>query len=479
MRNRKLRFVALLTTLLLIGFLSTSYISYFVAHESIVSQVEKTTLPLTSDNIYSEIQQDLLRPIFISSIMAQDTFVRDWVINGEKDESAMIRFLKEIQVQYGTVTSFFVSEKTRKYYHSTGVLKVVNKINKQDEWYFRVQGMLQDYEINVDVDTADKTSLTIFINHRIYDYEGQYIGAIGVGLAVEAVKTLIENYKNRYGRQIYFVDKEGNLTLRGISHNGMENIRQEDGLSIFATKILTSPSSSVIYEKDDMKTYLNSRFVPEFKWYLIVEQQEDAAELRIQNTLMMNLFVSTIFSIIIVFLVNLIIGRYQHKLETMATTDKLTGAANRQVFDVLFTQAYNQSKRREGKLSAIMMDIDYFKQVNDTYGHPTGDVVLKTLTHIVKDNVRESDILFRWGGEEFLIILPECNLEKASKVAENIRQAVENHDVKFAGNSLSITLSLGIATMLENETANELVNRSDKVLYQAKQKGRNRIEVAD
>jgi len=82
MQNKKLHFFTLLTTLLLVGFLSTSYISYFVAHDSISSQVEKTTLPLTSDNIYSEIQRDLLRPIFISSIMAQDTFVRDWVLAG-------------------------------------------------------------------------------------------------------------------------------------------------------------------------------------------------------------------------------------------------------------------------------------------------------------------------------------------------------------------------------------------------------------
>lgn len=82
-------------------------------------------------------------------------------------------------------------------------------------------------------------------------------------------------------------------------------------------------------------------------------------------------------------------------------------AANRQVFDVLFRQAYSQSKRNKAQLSAIILDIDYFKQINDTYGHPTEDVVLKTLTQIIKQSIRESDILFRWGGCEFLIILPE------------------------------------------------------------------------
>ena len=128
MQNIKLRSAMLLSILLITGFLFTSFVSYFTAHESISSQVAKTTLPLSSDNLYSEIQRDLLRPIFISSMMAKDTFVRDWVLSGEKDEDAIIKYLKEIQVQYGTVTSFFVSDKTRKYYHPTGVLEIVNQL---------------------------------------------------------------------------------------------------------------------------------------------------------------------------------------------------------------------------------------------------------------------------------------------------------------------------------------------------------------
>ncbi|MGL1931171.1 MAG: sensor domain-containing diguanylate cyclase [Desulfotalea sp.] len=479
MWNRKLRFVTLLAVLLVFGFLFTSFVSYFTAHESITTQVEKTTLPLTSDNIYSEIQRDLLQPIFISSIMAKDTFVRDWVLNGEHDENAIIRYLKEIQKHYGTVTSFFVSDKTRKYYHSSGVLKKVNQMEKEDAWYFRVQKMHQDYEINVDIDTADSTSLTIFINHRVYDYSGQYIGVIGVGLAVDAVQKLMDYYKQRYDRQVYFIDKKGSVTLRGVSYTDAGNIHQMEGLSVCATKILTSPSSSIVYEREGEKHYLNSRFVPEFDWYLIVEQQEDEAELRIHNTLMINLGVSLVISIVIIILVNLIINGYQEKLEAMATTDKLTGIANRQVFDVLFRQAYSQSKRNKTHLSAIMCDIDYFKQVNDTYGHPTGDVVLKTLSQTIKHSIRESDILFRWGGEEFLVILPESDLDLASRVAEKIRREVEDLDIIFSRKSISVTISMGVATMSDVETADDLIMRSDKALYAAKENGRNRVECCD
>ena len=476
MWNRKIRFVVLLAILLLFGFLFTSLVSYFTAHESISSQVEKTALPLTSDNIYSEIQRDLLKPIFISSMMANDTFVRDWVMAGELDEAAIIRYLKEIQIHYGTVTSFFVSEQSRKYYHSSGVLKKVSPLDAHDKWYFRVQKMSEDYEINVDIDTSDRTSLTIFINHRIFDYEGKYIGAIGVGLDVKAVQELIENYKNRYNRQVYFIDKQGKVTLRGVSYDGYENIHRVSGLMQLATKILTSPSCSVSYEHEGKKQYLNSRLVEEFNWYLIVTQQEDEAELRIQNTLMINLGVSLVISIVIIILVYFIIAGYQQQLEAMATTDKLTGVANRQVFDVLFKQAYSQSKRSKMALAAIMLDIDYFKQVNDSYGHPTGDVVLKTLAQTIRHTIRESDILFRWGGEEFFIILPESNVEMAGILAEKIRKIINELKIPFAGNSVSITVSMGVAAITDSETATDLVSRADKALYAAKENGRNRVE---
>lgn len=479
MENRKIRFVAILTVLLLFGFITTCFVSYYVAHDSLSSQIAETTLPLTSDNIYSEIQRDLLRPIFISSLMAQDTFLRDWALAGEHDEKAIIRYLDEIQKRFGTVTSFFVSEKTRKYYHPTGVLKRISEAAPQDKWYFRVRAIHDDYEVNVDSDTADRHSLTIFINYRVFDYQGRYIGVTGVGLTVKAVQDKVNAYQHRYGRRVYFTDREGNITLRGADFKGPENIRQVEGLASHATQLLTCPSSSLTYKQDGRTIYLNSRLVPEFGWYLLVEQEDDPAEARILKTLLGNLAVSLVVTAIVLFLVNLTIGRYQRRLEEMATTDKLTGAANRQAFDMLFAQAVRLAKRRGGKLSAIMLDIDHFKEVNDTHGHPTGDRVLKTVAHTVKTQIRDADMLFRWGGEEFLILLPDCDQAQAGQVAEKIRQTLAGKkDVAIGGQVIGVNASFGVAQLRENDTEVELIHRVDSALYAAKGKGRNRVEMA-
>lgn len=480
MRKKKIRFVGILSLLLLSGFLTTCLVSYYVAHNSIVRQIAETTLPLTSDNIYSEIQRDLLRPVFISSLMAQDTFVRDWILSGEKDNKDIIRYLKEIQHRYGTLTAFFVSEKTKNYYHPDGVIKKIRETDPLDKWYYRVREMNAPYEINLDTDTADRQSLTIFINYQVHDYSGRYIGAIGVGLAVEAVGNMIDTYQNRYGRRIYFTDREGRITLHSSNYKGPENIRRIPALSGLAIQILTTPSNSLTYEENDKTVYLNSRLVPEFGWFLMVEQVDDPEEKRIFRTLMGNLAISLVTTVIILFLVNLTIGGYQRRLEEMACTDKLTGIANRQIFDMLFDQAFRYSKRRKGSLSAVMFDIDHFKQVNDTYGHPAGDLVLQVLARTVQEQIRDSDILCRWGGEEFILLLPDCDINHAEKVAEKIRLAIENQiSVPYGNKTISITASFGVAQLLPVDAKLDLVKRLDDALYDAKKKGRNRVELAD
>ena len=221
----KRKLVWVLSLLLLSAFFLISWSSYRVAHNSLREQIETNTLPLTSDNIYSEIQQDLLRPIFISSLMAHDTFVRDWALSDEQNPAPMTRYLKEIQDRFGTITSFYVSDKTGRYYHSSGVLKTVSQRDPADAWYFRVRDLTpgEEYEINIDTDTADRTKTNVFVNYRVYDFDKGLIGVTGVGLGVDKVKQLIEKYQQRYNRTVYFVDNNGEVTLHGSQFNGTDN----------------------------------------------------------------------------------------------------------------------------------------------------------------------------------------------------------------------------------------------------------------
>ncbi|MBC8338475.1 MAG: diguanylate cyclase [Rhodospirillales bacterium] len=478
MEKKKRNLIAVITVLLVSGFLATSLISYFVAQTSLRKQMSETTLPLTSDNIYSEIQRDLLRPIFISSLMAQDTFLRDWVLNGEKDEQQVNRYLASIQKRYGTVTSYFVSDKTRRYFHPTGILKTVKEGDPGDQWYFRVRAMKDDYEINLDRDTADRNRLTVFINYRVYDYAGEFIGSAGVGLAIDAVKGLVDAYEKRYGRRILFVDREGQVTLHGETYRGPDNIRQRPGMGAISTQILTSTGGDFTYERDGQTMFVNSRAVPEFKWLLLVEQDGADGEKGILTTLLINVLVAAAITALVLFVAHLTFGAYQRRLEEMASKDKLTGALNRQVFDSLLRRAMTLADREKGKLSLAMLDIDHFKNINDTHGHLAGDIILSGVVDVIRRTVRESDVICRWGGEEFLLLFENCDLEQARALAEKIRTEVEKHSFPLRGGRVTVTVSLGVALYGPGESERDFLSRVDGALITAKRSGRNRSEVA-
>jgi len=308
--------------LLILGFVTTSLTSYYVTRSSLRSKIVTDDLPLTSDNIYSEIQRDLLLPIFISSMMANDTFLRDWVLNGEKNINQMSQYLKEIKTKYNTVTSFFVSEKTRNYYYSGGILKKVAVGEPRDKWFFRVRQMAPDYEINVDPDMANKDAMTIFINHKVFGFNDEYIGATGVGLKISAVKTLIEKYRQKYNRTIYFVSKTGEIVLYSSAYTVQtQNIKNIPEFAAIASKILSGKNNKLEYTKNGRNIYLNTRYIPELNWFLLVEQSDEISSENIFNTLLFNLFLCGVITVCVILITRATINAYQQKLEKIMKAD--------------------------------------------------------------------------------------------------------------------------------------------------------------
>lgn len=168
-----------------------------------------------------------------------------------------------------------------------------------------------------------------------------------------------------------------------------------------------------------------------------------------------------------------------NQLEEMATTDTLTGLANRKKIMSLLVEHFKHFQRYQTVFSIMMLDIDYFKNVNDTYGHLAGDAVLAKTAQTINSTLREIDFLGRYGGEEFLVILPETDGNKAEKSAERIRRAVKESMTPYDDKALKVTVSIGVAEIKsEDNNENELLNRADDALYSAKGKGRDQVILA-
>ncbi|RLJ70784.1 diguanylate cyclase (GGDEF)-like protein [Hydrogenivirga caldilitoris] len=161
------------------------------------------------------------------------------------------------------------------------------------------------------------------------------------------------------------------------------------------------------------------------------------------------------------------------ELKFLAEIDTLTGVYNRRKIEEILEGEIERSKRYGNPLSVILIDIDNFKQLNDTYGHQTGDMVLKEIVSVIRESLRKTDYLGRLGGEEFLVILPETTPERAKLVAERIRKDIENLDLRVG----KITVSAGVTGLKKGDTVETLMNRVDRAMYLAKEKGKNRTEV--
>jgi diguanylate cyclase (GGDEF)-like protein len=468
----------LLGLLLSAGFFATTLFGYFVSKQAIRDAIIGQDLPLTASNIYSEIQKDLVRPVLISSTMANDTFLRAWVLKGENNAADVARYLSEMKERYGAFSSFFVSDKSTIYYTGDGILKRVSPTEPRDAWYYRVRDMKQDYEINVDPDLANADALTIFINYRVFDFSGNYIGATGIGLTVDAVRRLIADYQQRFQRTIYFVDGQGNVVLFGRQAGHAPDLRSSPGLSPLIDRILAEKSGSYQYMSNGDNHILNVNYLPELKWYLFVEQNEEAALAGIRRTLYTNLAISLAVTLVVLFLTHLVLTRYQHRIEEMATTDKLTGLLNRHAFTILMDKLMAENRRVPQSIAMLLADVDHFKEINDRHGHLAGDKVLSEVAAMLLLGQRESDIAVRWGGEEFLLVLRGCDQAEAGRIAENLRERIAATPIEVNGRQIAVTISIGVSEYDPAEGPEQTVNRADAALYEAKKTGRNRVEVA-
>ena len=331
-------------------------------------------------------------------------------------------------------------------------------------------------------------------------YKDKHAGSVEISISFSAViKSLEELFDKKY---IFILKKEiidkkvfssekTNYEPFCINNNYMLDIavNRKESFDFNREKLLNNPRIKDFSKKLDLNTdfilpvtdssysllftatkLIN--FSNQHAGYIIsIEPPEEFLYVR-NNTLGM-IIISGIIMLLLYILIQYHIW-VKIKFEEMAMHDKLTALYNRRMFLEIFKQTLTRMKRSSEYSVTIMADIDHFKKLNDNFGHNTGDTVLKTVAQIIKSSIRESDILCRWGGEEFVVLLPGTNLENGKKIAEKIRLNIENNDFNI---NAKVTCSFGVAVFTEEETdISDIVNRADKMLYKSKENGRNRVE---
>lgn len=477
----KYRILVWIGSLLLAGVLISSIGSYLASRKVLQQEIAGQVLPLASDNIYAALQAQLMRPTLLASMMASDTAVRDWLTTGETDPDVIVRYLAGIRQMHGSVSAFLVSDQTQKYYDADGILKTMQQSDPQDAWFFARKATKVPSVTEIKLDQAHGNTMTVLSRQQVVRPDGTFLGLVGIGVKLETLKTLLDSHERRFGTRIYFVDGKRRVAVAGAAMKDFQGaVDALPGVGRIASQLLhggTAPVS-VSYKRDGAKFFVNSRHIPELGWHLIVEHSTAEEFSLIRHMFVLNLAVSAGITALVLGLLLLMVQRYHARLETMAGTDALTALMNRQAFDIVFNQAVRDVERTGAPLSGILFDIDYFRQVNELRGHLAGDAVLRSIARITREALRDSDVVARWGGEEFIVLLKDCSLDQAAAVAEKLRAAIDRHDFSPAFPDRHITISLGVAQYETSESTADFFSRADYALYRAKTNGRNRMQVA-
>ncbi|ACS80934.1 sensor domain-containing diguanylate cyclase [Maridesulfovibrio salexigens] len=476
----RVKLILVLTLILVSAFISISLFNYNESRKKIHRDIVNSSLPLTRDNIYSEIQTVLMRPLFVSSLMANDTFLKDWAAGGESDISKIERYLGEIQGKYGFFSAFFVSAETGKYYYPGGILKTISPEDDHDVWYYDFVSSGEGHDLDVDSNEAANNILTVFINHRLASDDGKLLGVTGVGLKMDNVSRLLKKFSEKYGKTIFLVDGNGLIQVHhkvGLIEN--INLRHMPGHGTIASQVLSNPAEPATYEFDfdGDRIFLTSRYIPELEWWLIVEQNETVLLDAARHNFVRTIIVGGIATLFIVVLSILVINHFQLRLEQQADSDELTGLGNRRSFERFFESAVSGIKKKSGPFSIILLDVDGFKEVNDKCGHMEGDRILKKISSIIRSCIRDSDFCARWGGDEFLLLV-DGEVDLAFDIAERIRTAVAdacNEDLVSSDCGEIVTVSCGVAQYTDADTLDSLIVRADKAMYESKAQGKDKV----
>ncbi|WP_431065163.1 GGDEF domain-containing protein [Methylotuvimicrobium sp.] len=275
--------------------------------------------------------------------------------------------------------------------------------------------------------------------------------------------------------------KADNLTHYDISSALQTTLEFDELIHIFSNKIQNLiPHSGFVYNNDEFGLEIKNGIVTRSSCsYAMKVEEQQLGELKLMRRQKFSeqelKMIETLLCCLIYPLRNATL--FQQAMN-LAFTDVLTQTRNRSAFNDTVRREIRLAHRNGNHLSVVFIDIDHFKSINDNYGHQCGDLALTSIAKWINESIRSSDIVFRYGGEEFVVLLSETDLKGAELLAERIRQNIENHIFAYGLETIRMTASLGTSTLHGDDTLDEFIDRADQAMYRAKQTGRNRVVTA-
>ena len=460
-------------TVLLVVVLVSIVFSSFMVISKLLEQHYSSRQAVLSP-FFSLIVDTISKPLYISQMMAKDTLFIKLLDSYPIDEEAVFDYLKKIETHF-KVQSFVALDKNKIMYSGN------NKYHAGSpafDWFFELT------KNNVEVYGAigNEENPHFYVDMRMINPDQDFMGYTGVGIDLNSFVQEFSHFHAQYQASFYFVNAEGEIVLS--SHQDIVKIDHSDEVHLASkydwyqsfdpTKIHQRESIVTQQLEIDDHDFLVSRInIPELNWglYVITTPNITKSKLLWEFISQTAILLAVLVSLAGLLLFSL---RYYNLVVLgIAYSDKLTSLPNRSHFESVYDKLPESNS-----LSLVLLDIDHFKRINDTYGHNGGDAVLKNIAENLTHMFRSGDIVARWGGEEFSVLLPSLNEQQAVEISERCRQFIAAQTLQYKQSTITVTASFGVAYANHKVPLQDIIESADQALYKAKEQGRNKVVLA-
>ena len=461
--NRRLVFVLMFA--LGGAFLYATYdaIDNIVAEQSRVQQ--QAVSP-----VYKLVRDELLRPLYIAETFASSIDFTTMMDSADFDESALLSRLAKMERDLG-LTFFVASELSRKQYFSDG--RTLDLVEGEVYWYFEAKARDKDFM----ADLGQVGDVHLYYDVAMYGPNEEFLGYVGVGKRIQRFLDTFDRYKARYGYDFLFANDQDEIILTSLPDLVVTDayIPTLDSLAWFRHNDASRAShDSEIIEIDDGDFLISEFLIEELGWRLLLLAPLEARQAQTTRSFMTNALAASVLILVLAGAFLILMLLYKRSLEQKTEKDTLTGLPNR----AFVQRRFDQLRRAGVALCTIIIDLDHFKSINDTHGHDAGDRALQAAAEALRQELREEDIVSRWGGEEFVMLIPAPSIDMGRAIAERARQNVERLQVRAKQSHVSVTASFGVAFgSARDESLSSMLARADEALYDAKQSGRNQVRL--
>lgn len=436
-------------------------ILYLIMKDAFSSSAKNSAFSI-SNSVYIAMNETVFDGIEIATFSSKDPFIQTTFFQDESTyQNQLQNYLQNISDIYNFQPVYLCSFMTNTCYGSDGFIQSFATQNSEDAWFFEKKATASESSPYDSLLIENNTSMADFyITYGVFDSNGTPLGLFMLNLDYDQAMTPIWERADLLKANIHLLHPEGDY------HGPLPNVSNNHEYVNLPISSYDQSGDFNFYTEGDV--YVAYRYIEEMGRFIVITQRLSDNMLRV---FIMTFLIVTLILLVIVLIVLRFFNNSSRKIIHHASIDNLTGVLNRSSYNDKISDALELCNKYNISSTLIFIDIDHFKEINDTQGHDAGDDIIKVVADMLKTTKRKDDHLFRWGGDEFAIIA-RCSLEDALGLSRRILNNA--HDIKISDTS-HVTLSIGVSELISTDNKKDCFNRADQALYHAKEQGRDQI----